>query len=73
MTHEDWRNRERWEQYEIAVHDMIERTGTQIAPWVVVEGNDKRYARVKVLRTVCKTMQHRLGEHRMRTVEGLAR
>jgi polyphosphate:AMP phosphotransferase len=51
LTDEDWRNREKWEQYEYAVHDMVERTGTRIAPWILVEGNDKRYARIKVLNT----------------------
>ncbi len=53
ITDEDWRNRERWDQYEIAVHDMVERTSTQLAPWIVVEGNDKRFARVKVIRSLC--------------------
>ncbi|MHC4940932.1 MAG: polyphosphate:AMP phosphotransferase [Planctomycetota bacterium] len=62
LTDEDWRNRERWTQYEHAVHDMIEHTSTQHAPWVVVEGNDKRYARIKVLKAVCKRMQEALGE-----------
>ncbi|MHC4848647.1 MAG: polyphosphate:AMP phosphotransferase [Planctomycetota bacterium] len=62
LTEEDWRNRERWGQYELAVHDMIERTSTRHAPWVVVEGNDKRYARIKVLKTVCKRMREELGE-----------
>ena len=62
LTDEDWRNRDRWNQYELAVHEMIERTSTQTAPWVVVEGNNKRYARIKVLKTVCKRMQEALGE-----------
>ncbi len=54
LTDEDWRNREKWEEYEIALHDMIERTSTQVAPWILVEGNDKRFARIKVLKQVCK-------------------
>ena len=49
ITDEDWRNREKWEQYEDAVNEMLMRTSTDCAPWVVVEGNDKYYARVKVL------------------------
>ncbi len=61
LTDEDWRNREKWDSYEIAVHDMIERTSTQTAPWVLVEGNDKKFARIKVLRTVCKALAERLG------------
>jgi polyphosphate:AMP phosphotransferase len=56
ITDEDWRNREKWSQYDIAVHDMVERTSTHIAPWVLVEGNDKRFARVKVLRSVCEKL-----------------
>jgi polyphosphate kinase 2 (PPK2 family) len=60
LSDEDWRNRERWEDYEVAVHDMVERTSTHIAPWTLVEGTDKRYARVKVLETVCKVLEERL-------------
>ncbi len=56
LTDEDWRNRERWDQYAVAVHDMVERTSTKIAPWILVEGNDKRHARVKVLRSVCEKL-----------------
>jgi polyphosphate:AMP phosphotransferase len=61
ITDEDWRNREKWGQYEIAVHDMVERTSTEVAPWVLVEGNDKRYARIKVLKTVCGRLRKALG------------
>lgn len=52
MNDEDWRNRARWPEYEAAVEEMLQKTHTDIAPWVVVEGNDKRWARIKVLRTV---------------------
>jgi polyphosphate:AMP phosphotransferase len=52
ITDEDWRNREKWPQYELAVHEMIERTSTVDAPWTLVEGNSKRWARVKVLETM---------------------
>jgi polyphosphate:AMP phosphotransferase len=57
ITDEDWRNREKWEEYETAVHDMVERTSTQIAPWTLVEGNDKKFARIKVLQTVCESLK----------------
>jgi polyphosphate:AMP phosphotransferase len=57
ITDEDWRNREKWDQYEKAVHAMVERTSTQLAPWTLVEGNDKKFARVKVLQTVCARLQ----------------
>ncbi len=52
LTEEDWRNREKWDQYEAAVNDMVERTSTRIAPWTLVEANDKRFARIKVLKTI---------------------
>lgn len=56
LTDEDWRNRHKWTEYEDAVNEMIERTDTSFAPWTVVEAEDKRYARVKVLRTVTERM-----------------
>jgi polyphosphate kinase 2 (PPK2 family) len=61
LTDEDWRNRSRWDAYELAVNDMVERTSTSIAPWTLVEGNDKSFARVKVARTVVKALRDRLG------------
>ena len=61
LTEEDWRNRERWGDYELAVHDMIERTSNRSSPWVLVEGEDKRFARIKILRTVCDRMSEALA------------
>jgi polyphosphate:AMP phosphotransferase len=52
ITAEDWRNRERWQDYESAVCDMVDRTSTEIAPWTLVEADNKYYARIKVLRTL---------------------
>lgn len=60
ITEEDWRNREKWDLYEEAVNEMIIRTSTSYAPWIIVEGNNKYYARVKVLETVVKAMEERL-------------
>lgn len=57
ITDEDWRNREKWSQYEEAVDEMILRTSTTYAPWHIVEANDKYYARVKVLETVANTIE----------------
>lgn len=62
ITDEDWRNREKWDQYEDAVNEMLMRTSTDYAPWVVVEGNNKYYARVKVLRTLVEAIEARLKE-----------
>jgi len=57
ITEEDWRNRERWDDYGHAVADMVDRTSTEIAPWTLVEANDKRFARVKVLRTLNEALE----------------
>ena len=59
---EDWRNREKWEQYEEAVNEMLIRTSTEYAPWIVVEGNDKYYARLKVLETVIDALEKRISK-----------
>jgi len=61
ITPEDWRNREKWGEYEAAVNDMIDRTSTAYAPWTLVEAQDKRWARVKVLRTLCDRLEEALG------------
>ncbi len=52
ITEDDWRNREKWDQYREAVGDMVDRTSTEVAPWTLIEANDKHWARVKVLRTI---------------------
>ena len=62
ITDEDWRNREKWDLYEDSVNEMLLRTSTDYAPWVVVEGNDKYYARIKVLSAVVKAIEERLKE-----------
>lgn len=61
ITDEDWRNREKWDDYERAVCDMIDRTSTETTPWTLVEAEDKRYARVKILETVCERLATALG------------
>ena len=53
LTDEDWRNRQKWSDYEAAVNEMVERTSTRVAPWTLVEGNDKYFARLKTLKTAC--------------------
>lgn len=64
ITDEDWRNREKWDIYEKCVDEMIVRTSTTNAPWIIVEGNDKYYARVKVLETVVEALEKRLKEEK---------
>ncbi len=57
ITDEDWRNREKWEDYEQAVCDMVDRTSTDCSPWTLVEANDKNFARIKILKTLCREIE----------------
>lgn len=57
ITEEDWRNREKWEAYQAAVCDMVEHTSTGEVPWTLVESNDKSFARIKILRTLCERLE----------------
>ncbi len=57
ITEEDWRNRKKWNGYEAAVCDMVDRTSTEIAPWTLVEANDKNFARIKILKTLCQQIE----------------
>ena len=61
LTEEDWRNRDKWGAYEEAVEEMLVKTSTRTAPWCVVEGNDKYYARVKVLSRVVEVLSEELN------------
>lgn len=61
LTEEDWRNRAKRSDYEAAVDEMVRRTSTDYAPWQLVEAEDKRYARVKVLETVCERVEAALA------------
>ena len=62
LTDEDWRNRKQWREYERAVDDMVALTGPRQAPWTLVEGNDKNYARLKVLQTLGDRLARELGK-----------
>ena len=57
LTEEDWRNREKWPQYEEAIDEMLEKTSTKNAPWFIIESNDKKYARIKALRIVIDALE----------------
>jgi polyphosphate kinase 2 (PPK2 family) len=61
LTEEDWRNRDKWGAYEEAVEDMLVKTSTRTAPWVLVEGNDKYWARTKVLSSLVDILSKELG------------
>jgi AMP-polyphosphate phosphotransferase len=57
ITEEDWRNREKWDLYEDAIDEMLARTSTDVAPWTVIESDDKWFARVKALQTIIAAAQ----------------
>jgi polyphosphate:AMP phosphotransferase len=61
ITDEDWRNRERWDEYKQAVNEMLIRTSTEHAPWTLVAGDDKLFARIEVLKTITAAMRLKLG------------
>jgi polyphosphate:AMP phosphotransferase len=60
LTEEDWRNRDKWDDYVRAVSDMVDRTSTDVAPWTLVEAEDKLWARIKVLDTLCDQLEKRI-------------
>jgi len=64
ISDEDWRNRGKWEEYEMAVADMIQKTSTTYAPWTVVASNDKYYSRIKILETFIETISLKVGERK---------
>ena len=57
ITDEDWRNREKWDLYEDAINEMLQKTNTTFAPWYILESNDKKYARIKALKIVIKALK----------------
>lgn len=62
ITPEDWRNRDKWPQYERAVQDMVDRTSTRVAPWHLVASDDKLWSRIEVLRTLCRRIEQALEQ-----------
>ena len=60
ITDEDWRNREKWDLYETAIDEMLQKTNTTYAPWVILESNNKKYARIKALKTVIEMLEKKL-------------
>lgn len=57
ITPEDWRNRKKWDDHLLAVNDMVARTSTEYAPWTLVAGEDKKYARIQILKTLCARLE----------------
>ncbi|HTB76961.1 MAG TPA: hypothetical protein VK762_27140, partial [Polyangiaceae bacterium] len=60
ITPDDWRNRKKWPAYERAVCDMVDRTSTAVAPWHLIEANDKKWARIRVLETIGDSIENAL-------------
>jgi polyphosphate kinase 2 (PPK2 family) len=60
ITAEDWRNRKKWNDYSAAVNDMVTRCSTELAPWTLVAGNDKKFARVQILQTIVDRLEEAL-------------
>jgi polyphosphate:AMP phosphotransferase len=63
ITDEDWRNREKWDDYKDAVNDMVAHTSTTTTPWTLVSGNDKKYARIQILKTICEKLENALDKN----------
>lgn len=57
ITAEDWRNRSKWDDYSAAVNDMVAHTSTTKAPWTIIAGNNKNYARIQILETICARLE----------------
>ena len=62
ITDEDWRNRKKWNDYQTAACDMIDRTSTDECPWALIEANDKDYARIKILHEICERLEQKLDK-----------
>ena len=60
ITDEDWRNREKWDAYEVAINEMLQKTNTRNAPWIILESVDKRYARIKAMEAVIHALEKAL-------------
>lgn len=61
ISEDDWRNRSKWDQYLVAVEEMLRRTSTDYASWTLVESNDKNYSRLKTLKTVIQALEEQMG------------
>lgn len=69
LTEEDWRNRDKWPAYIQAVDDMLEKTDKKNAPWVIIEGNDKKYARLQVLKEIIKHCENEVEKRGLKITD----
>lgn len=63
ITDEDWRNRDKWDQYEAAINEMLQKTSTDFAPWHIIENNDKKYGRIRTLKIINDAIEMWLEKH----------
>lgn len=63
ITDEDWRNRDKWDAYIEAMDEMLARTDVDYAPWIIVEGNQKKYARNKVMEEFIKRAKAHIDDY----------
>jgi len=63
ITDEDWRNRDKWDAYIEAMDEMLYRTNVDYAPWIIVEGNQKHYSRIKVMEEFLKQAKDHLKKY----------
>jgi len=73
LTEEDWRNRQKWGVYEEAVEEMLVKTSTRTAPWCLVEGNNKYWARAKMLGRLVEILAKELKYEPGNPLKGSAR
>lgn len=69
ITDEDWRNREKWDMYEPAIDEMLQKTSTKNAPWYIIESNDKKYARIRTLKIIVKALEKACDENFRRIID----
>ncbi|GGG32099.1 UDP-galactose-lipid carrier transferase [Lysinibacillus alkalisoli] len=71
LTDEDWRNREKWERYEVAAEEMFDKTDKDNAAWILVPGNNKKYARIHVLEETLRQIEYHLEERGLKLTDAL--
>lgn len=69
ITQEDWRNREKWPQYEQAVEEMLQKTSTEYAPWHIIPSVDKKYARIRTMQIVTDELERAVGSYIVRGIK----
>ena len=69
ITEEDWRNRDKWPQYETVVNEMLQKTSTENAPWFIIESNDKKYARIRTLTIIVDALEKACADYMKKHIQ----